>query len=246
VTTLAAYQDTLKLTQTSLVESYAPLVKRIAYHLIVRFPQSVQVDDLIQAGMMGLLQAASNYDETRGASFSTYASIRVRGAMIDELRRCDWAPRSVLQHSRKLSQAQHELANKYGRQAKNHEVAAHLGVSLAEHQKMLVECRRAQVCALDDIASSEDRFTCSLTLAGEGPLEAVTREEFQRALQASIAELPEREQILLSLYYNEELNLREIGLVLGISESRVCQLHAQAVKRLNQHIQSWILATEGD
>lgn len=236
-----AYQEVLELSQSAIAENYAPLVKRIAYHLLARLPQSVQVDDLIQSGMLGLLDAASNFDASRGASFETYASIRIRGSMIDEMRRNDWTPRSVHRNARMIEEARRAIENIEGRDAKDYEIAQQLDLSLEEYQHLIAECKRSHVYGFDDLGVDEARLTESLNIETDEPLEGVTRDKFRRALGDAITKLPEREQIMLSLYYSDELNLKEIGLILGVSESRVCQIHAQAVRRLNDYVKEWDL-----
>ncbi len=222
-----------------LVEKYAPLVKRIAYHLISRLPPSVQPDDLIQAGMIGLLEAAKNYDSQQGASFETYAGIRIRGAMLDEIRRSDWAPRSVHKKARVLAEAVRNIENQTGRDARDHEVAEALGVTLEEYHQMLQAASGYRISSFDEITPGDE--ACVEQLMGEGstPLDGLQKEDFKRCLAEAVAGLPERERLVMALYYDEELNLREIGEVLGVSESRVCQIHSQAVIRLQARMADW-------
>lgn len=236
---VATYQNVVELSQTAVAETYAPLVKRIAYHLLARLPQNVQVDDLIQSGMLGLLDAASNFDASRGASFETYASIRIRGSMIDEIRRNDWTPRSIHRNARMIDEARREIENTEGRDARENEIASKLELSLEAYQHMVAECKRAHVYGISDLSVDEERLTANIDVGSNLPLEGVTRDRLRHALDEAITKLPEREQIMLSLYYSDELNLKEIGLIFGVSESRVCQLHAQAVKKLNQYVKEW-------
>lgn len=221
------------------VNKYAPLVKRIAYHLISRLPPSVQPDDLIQAGMIGLLEASRNYDSTQGASFETYAGIRIRGAMLDEIRRSDWAPRSVHKKARVVAEAIRAIENETGRDARDHEVAKLLGMSLDDYHTMLQAASGYKVMSFEDMTPGEESYADSIMDDGGTPLDGLQKDDFKRCLSEAIASLPERERLVMALYYDEELNLREIGSVLGVSESRVCQIHSQAVIRLQSRIGRW-------
>ncbi|MCW9012388.1 MAG: RNA polymerase sigma factor FliA [Gammaproteobacteria bacterium] len=213
------------------------LVKRIAYHLISRLPSSVQVDDMVQAGMVGLIEAAKHYDPTQGASFETYAGIRVRGAMLDEVRHGDWSPRSLHRKMRELNQAIREIENATGRDAKDHEVADKLGISLDEFHRIMRDSASARLFSLEQ--ADDEGHPISLSTGEKEPFAALQKEGFQQALAKCISELPEREQMVMSLYYNEELNLKEIGQVLDISESRVCQIHGQALARVRSKLSDW-------
>ena len=232
----ARHQD-----QNALIERHALLVKRIGLHLMTRLPSSVQLDDLLQAGMIGLLDAARNYDGSKGASFETYAGIRIRGAMIDEIRRGDWVPRSVHRNTRRISEAIDVVEQQHGRDAKDAEVAEQLGVSLDEYHSMLNEAACGRVVGIEDLGVSDD------VLSGEPEDEedsnkafsGLAKERFQQALAEGISHLPEREALVLSLYYDEEMNLKEIGQILSVSESRVSQIHSQAMHRLRARMKDW-------
>src|SRR5690606_35134901 len=216
------------------VEQYAPLVKRIAHHIMAKLPASVEVDDIIQAGMMGLMDAVNRYEETQGAQFETYAAQRIRGAMLDELRNCDWLPRGIRKNMRTIEKAMHVLEQKLGRQPTEQEIAQQLGVSLADYQQMLQEARGHQLVYYEDYSEGDDEHFLDRH-AGHShpsPLESLVEEDMRERLIAAIAGLPEREKLMMGLYYEQDLTLREIGEVLGVSESRVCQLHTQAIARL--------------
>jgi RNA polymerase sigma factor for flagellar operon FliA len=223
-----------------LVTLHAPLVKRIAYHLMSRLPPSVQADDLIQAGMIGLLEAARNYDPAQGASFETYAGIRIRGAMLDEIRRTDWTPRSVHRKARQVAEAVRQIENAKGRDARDAEVAELLGIDLNEYHRILQDSTGCRIFSFEDPGGmGEDQDLRGAEQPNE-PLSHLQRADFQKALAKAIEGLPERERLVMALYYDEELNLREIGEVLGVSESRVCQIHGQALIRLRARMSEWV------
>lgn len=232
---VAAYTETAAASADELIKAHLALVKRIAYHLIARLPASVQVDDLIQAGLMGLLEAAGHYDAAQGASFETYAGIRIRGAMLDEIRRYDWVPRSVHRKARAIAQAFAEVERSEGRAADDTEVARRLNMTLDEYYDALQDASASRLFSLDD---GEEGMQLGDTVFDEraGPERQIEDEDYRRALAKHIGKLPERERLVLGLYYDEELNLREIGQVLGVSESRVCQIHNQALLRLRGRI----------
>ncbi len=223
------------------VEQYAYLVKRIALHMIARLPASVQLDDLMQAGMIGLLEAAQKFDGSKGASFETYAGIRIRGAIVDEMRRGDWVPRSVHRNARRITEAMHHLEGRLGRDATDAEIAEVMGVSLAEYQIMANDSVSGRLFSLDETLHEEEINTTQIAVSEmlQGPAEVTHRRALQRALADAIDDLPEREKLVLSLYYEEEMNLKEIGLVLGVSESRVCQIHTQAALKLKKKLHAW-------
>lgn len=235
----AAKSDLSTETQTEYVEQYASLVKRIAYHLMSRLPPTVQVDDLIQSGMIGLLEAARNYDATQGASFETYAGIRIRGSMLDEIRKGDWAPRSLHRKVREITRAVSQLEAEHGRDARDGEVAERVGVSIDEYYRTLQDASGYRVFSFEDLQTKEEGMSEGLTAKIPEPLEEVEEDQFKAALAREIAGLPERERLVMSLYYKEELNLRETGEVLGVSESRVCQIHSQALIRLKTRMSEW-------
>ncbi|MEG3768527.1 RNA polymerase sigma factor FliA [Alteromonas sp. 14N.309.X.WAT.G.H12] len=225
--------------KSQLVERHASLVKRIAHHLMVRLPASVLVDDLIQAGMIGLLEAARNFDGSKGASFETFAGIRIRGAMLDEIRKGDWTPRSVHKNSRAITEAISQVERETGRDARDTEIAEKLNVSIHDYHQMLNEVNAGKLVGIEDLGVSEDVISTEQNKGNDSPLQDLMQGAFQKALAHAITTLPEREAIVLSLYYDEELNLREIGEVLDVSESRVSQIHSQAMLKLKSRMQSW-------
>ena len=239
---MAAYAETKRFDQddSAQIVMYTPLVKRIAYHLMSRLPPSVQQDDLIQAGLIGLLEALRNYDASQGASFQTYARIRIRGAMLDEIRKNDWAPRSVHRKARMVAEVVREIENRTGRDARDHEIAQSLNVSLDEYHQLLQEASGHRVFSYEELEIESHGGVTGVADRQTGPLEGLQSEDFKKSLSEAIAGLPERERLVMSLYYDEELNLREIGAVIGVSESRVCQIHSQAVIRLQSRMNHWI------
>lgn len=226
------------LDKAQLVESYAPLVKRLACHLLTRLPASVQLDDMIQNGMIGLLDAIGRFEDGLGAQFETYAVQRIRGAMLDGLRENDWLPRSLRRDMRRIETAIHELEQQHGRAPSEAELADALAMPLAEYQSMLQDARGHQLVYFEDFGGSdgEDFLERYMVEEGSNPLDLLEDADLRSNLVSAIEALPEREKQVMALYYDEELNLREIGEVLGVSESRVCQLHGQSVARLRARL----------
>ncbi len=232
------YNATGQIKKDQLVQRFAPLVKRIAYHLMARLPSSVQVDDLIQNGMIGLLDAIDRFEAGMGAQFETYAAQRVRGAMLDGLRENDWLPRSLRREFRQIEKAIAQLEQEHGRPPTENELAKALGVSLADYQKMLQDARGHQLISFEDLAveGDEDFLERHLVDDSGDPSRILEDENIRKSLVKAIELLPEREKLMMALYYEQDLNLREIGEVMGVTESRVCQLHTQAVARLRARI----------
>lgn len=225
--------------QQDFTTRYAPLVKRIAHHLLARLPSSVQLDDLLQAGMLGLLEAHSKFDASKGASFETFAGIRIRGSMIDEIRRGDWVPRSVHKNSRLIAGIIQEIEQATGRDARDTEVAEKLGVAVEDYRQMLMEVNSGHIMDFEDMGVTQDYFSQGLSEGSMTPLERIQKEDFRNSLAGAISSLPEREKLVLALYYDEELNLKEIGEVLGVSESRISQINSQAMLRLQSRLKDW-------
>ncbi len=224
-----------------LVRAYLPLVKRIAHHLMTRLPASVEVDDLIQAGLMGLLEAVERFDDRQGAHFETYATQRIRGAMLDELRESDWASRNVRKAARQIEQTIHTLEQRLGRPPTEQEIADEMRLNINDYYELLNDARGAQLLYYEDLHEEGgdyflERFADD---AANGPYEILASHHFTQALARAVSELPEREKQLMGMYYEEGMNFKEIGAVLGISESRVCQLHTQAISRLRSRLRAW-------
>lgn len=236
VDALAVNRKLSQQTQETLVKTHALLVKRIAHHLSGRLPRSVQLDDLMQAGMLGLLEAVRYYDDSKGASFETYASIRIRGFMLDEVRRNDWVPRSVYRNARMISVAVHLVENRLGRDAKDQEIAAELGVSLDEYHAMLNDSNGAHLYGFEDLGVTDDMLKDEGISFSTEPHTNAFHTDMKNQLAEIINRLPKNERLVLSLYYEHDLNLKEIGDVLGVTESRVSQIHSQATHRIKARL----------
>lgn len=227
------------------VKQYQPLVRRLAHQMVAKLPANVELDDMIQAGMMGLMDAAQRFEESQGTQFEVYAASRIRGAMLDELRANDWLPRSARKSQRDIENAIHRLEGKLKRAPSEAEIAKELNIGITEYQEMLNEARGAQLIYFDDMGYSnedEDYLERHVADAGEegGDPGAILRDKrFRTALIVAIEDLPEREKQLMGMYYEQDMNLREIGAVMGVTESRVCQLHSQAVARLRAKLKAW-------
>lgn len=213
---------------------FAPLVKRIANFMIAKLPASVEVDDLIQVGMIGLMDALSRYEEAPGAQFETYAAQRIRGAMLDELRQTDWLPRGARKSMRQIEAAVHALQQRLGRSPIEAEIASELKIPLADYQQMLLDARGTQLIHYEDFMEDgdDDFLERNCPNSNPDPLASLLDDNLRQVLIGAISDLPEREKLLMGLYYEQELNFKEIGAVLGVTESRVCQIHNQAVARL--------------
>ncbi|RDL43642.1 RNA polymerase sigma factor FliA [Marinomonas piezotolerans] len=238
----STYSKKATLPIDAIVQKYDYLVKKIAYHLLARLPSNVDVDDLMQAGMMGLIEAYKRFESTKGASFETYAGIRIRGSIMDEVRKSDWAPRSVRRNGRAVTTAIREIEASSGREATDVEVAAHMGISMDEYHDIIHSSMSTQLFSYEEMLESE-HGNHELDIENDSdasqPYHLVEEGGFQQHLAQEIDRLPEREKLVLSLYYNDELNLKEIGAVLGVSESRVSQIHSQAAMRLRARLGEW-------
>lgn len=225
-------------TREEVVLDYAPLVRHIANRLAARLPENLDREDLIQAGMIGLLDAIEKYDCGREAQFRTYAEFRIKGAMLDDLRASDWVPRTVREHADRIAKAHTALAASLGRAPEENELADGLGLSLEDYHALLLKARAINLLSLEDLAPGSDDgdrgdiFDVLEDPYVSDPLEALSLQDMKQRLADAIRALPDKEQLVLSLYYDDGLNLREIGAVLGITESRASQIRTQSIARL--------------
>lgn len=236
---LSLYSQNQQLADAKLLEQHGELVRKIGFHLLGRLPANIQLDDLLQAGSMGLLEAAKNFSPDKGASFETFASIRIRGAMLDEVRRQDWVPRSVHRNTRRVSEAIKVVENRLGQDATDTDIANELGVSLQEYNQYLADTAGSRLFSFEELTNQEDSAYEVPAINAAEPYAEVEEARFQSSLAEAIANLPEREQLVLSLYYNEELNLKEIGAIINVSESRVSQILSQSAARLRTRLSDW-------
>ena len=220
------------------VVQFTPLVKRMAHHMMKSLPASVQLDDIMQLGLMGLLDAARRYEEGRGAQFETYAVQRIRGAVLDGLRQNDWLPRGLRRSLRCVEASINKLEQQYGRPPTEQELADALNMSLADYQQLLQDARGYQIVSSEDLEVSGEEGYLEYYHADDrpDPLQSLLDADQRRTLIAAIEDLPDRERKVMGLYYEQELNLREVGEALGVTESRVCQLHSQAIARLRSRL----------
>jgi RNA polymerase sigma factor for flagellar operon FliA len=226
----------------SMLKQYRPLVRRLAHQMIAQLPANVELDDLIQVGMIGLTDALSRFDAAQGVQFETFATQRIRGAMLDELRGNDWMSRGSRRQQREIETAVHRLEQKLGRAPAESEIAAEMGLALAEYQELLGKVRGTQLVYLEDMSGDEgdnDYLDRHVGDEGANPLAQLQDQRMREALVAAIKSLPEREQYVMSMYYEHDMNLKEIAAVLKVTESRVCQLHSQCVARLRVKLRAW-------
>jgi len=225
-----------------LILTYAPLVKYVAGRLGSGLPAHVDENDLVSYGLLGLIGAIERYDPARDIKFETYAIARIKGAIIDELRALDWVPRSVRSRAREIERAIAELESRLGRAPNDEEIATKVGISVEELEDSLTDISRSSIAALDElwsVSGDGDQISLMDTIedtSGPRPAEALDEVEMREVLADAIARLPEREKLVITLYYYEELTLREIGEVLGVTESRVSQLHTKAILRLKSRL----------
>lgn len=236
------YATTGRLDKTAAIKQYAPLVRRMAHHMLSKLPANVEIDDIVQAGLIGLMDAVSRYEENQGAQFETYATQRIKGAMLDELRAADWLPRSVRKNQRSIESAISKLQQKLKRPPTDTEIAKEMGLKIDEYHEMLADARGLQLVHFEDFSDNEEDGDYLDRHCGDSsaePFEMMRDSRFKRALVDAIEDLPEREKHLMGMYYEQDLNFREIAEVLGVTESRVCQLHTQAVSRLRSKLKHW-------
>jgi RNA polymerase sigma factor for flagellar operon FliA len=231
-----------QLDRDALIRQYSPLVRRLAHHMMAKLPASIQVDDLIQVGLIGLSEALTRFEATQGVQFETFATQRIRGAMIDELRENDWMSRGSRKSQKEIEGALNRLEHRLGRSPTESEIAAELGMSLGEYQALLYKVKGTQLVYLEDMSGGsdgEDGFLERHMVDNDSdPLQLLRNQRLRTSLVEAIKNLPEREQYIMSMYYEKDMNLKEIALVLGITESRVCQLHSQSIARLRSKMRS--------
>lgn len=232
-----------RLDANAMLKQYSPLVRRLAHQMIAKLPANVELDDLIQVGMIGLSDALSRFDAGQGVQFETFATQRIRGAMLDELRGSDWMSRGDRRHQRSIEAAVHALEQRHGRAPSEGEIAAEMGLALAEYQGLLGKVRGTQLVCLEDLGSGDDGddgfLDRHLASDEDNPLALLEDRRMREALVDAIKHLPEREQFVMSMYYEHDLNLKEIAAVLKVTESRVCQLHSQSIARLRVRLREW-------
>lgn len=231
-----------RLDNSSLIKQYSPLVRRLAHQMIAKLPANVELDDLIQVGLIGLTDALSRFDVGQGVQFETFATQRIRGAMLDELRGGDWMSRGTRRQQRTIEQAVHKLEQKLGRAPQESEIAVEMGASLTEYQELLGKVRGTQLVYLEDMSGDdgdEDYLDRHVADDSNNPMALLQDHRMRQALVAAIKNLPEREQYVMSMYYEHDMNLKEIAAVLKVTESRVCQLHSQAIARLRVKLREW-------
>ena len=230
------YTATGQLDRNAMIRQYQPLVRRLAHHMMAKLPANVQVDDLIQVGLIGLAEALTRYEVAQGVQFETFATQRIRGAMLDELRGNDWMSRGSRKSQKEIEQALRRLEHQLGRSPLESEIAAELDMSLADYQSLLGKVRGTQLVYLEDMARSSDDDDSFLDRhvgdSDADPLNMLRDQRLRQALIAAIKNLPEREQFIMSMYYEQDMNLKEIAAVLDVTESRICQLHSQSIARL--------------
>lgn len=236
------YTATGRLDANAMLKQYSPLVRRLAHQMIAKLPANVEIDDLIQVGMIGLHDALGRFDAAQGVQFETFATQRIRGAMLDELRGSDWMSRGNRRQQREIEAAVHKLEQQFGRAPQESEIAKEMGVTLSEYQDTLTKVRGTQLVYLEDMSGDEggDEFL-DRHVANEdaNPLSQLQDHRMRHALVEAIKKLPEREQYVMSMYYEHDMNLKEIAAVLGVTESRVCQLHSQSIARLRVKLREW-------
>jgi RNA polymerase sigma factor FliA len=224
------------------LKQYTPLVRRLAHQMIARLPANVEIDDLIQVGMIGLHDALGRFDAAQGVQFETFATQRIRGAMLDELRSGDWMSRGDRKQQRQIEAAVHKLEQQFGRAPAESEIAKEMNLSLADYQDALTRVRGTQLVHLEDMSGDDgDQDFLDRHVADEAsdPLAMLNDQRMRQALVDAIKLLPEREQYVMSMYYEHDMNLKEIAAVLKVTESRVCQLHSQSIARLRTKLRAW-------
>ena len=231
-----------RLDNSSLIKQYSPLVRRLAHQMVAKLPANVEVDDLIQVGLIGLTDALSRFDVGQGVQFETFATQRIRGAMLDELRGGDWMSRGARRQQREIEEAVRRVEQRLGRPANEAEIAAEMGLPLPDYQDLLTKVRGTQLVYLEDMTGAEgddDYLDRHVADDGANPMSLLQDHRMREALVQAIKNLPEREQYVMSMYYEHDMNLKEIAAVLNVTESRVCQLHSQSIARLRVKLRDW-------
>lgn len=245
---ISRYHETLQLPfaeektkrREALILKYASLVKCIAEKLAIRLPAHISTDDLVSAGIVGLFEAIENYDPNKGFKFATYASYRIRGAILDELRKMDWIPRSVRKEIQKIEEATMVFQRKMGRQPEDHEIAQELGIDMESYFMMINKAAGVNLLSLDQpLASGADPFVNSLASQGPSAFDELKKNELKTVLAKALSRLTEKEQLVVSLYYFDDLTLKEIAKVMGLTESRVSQIHTKAVIDLRSRLKTY-------
>ena len=230
-----------QLDREAMIRQYVPLVRRLAHHMIAKLPPNIEIDDLIQVGMMGLAEALSRYQASQGVQFETFATQRIRGAMIDELREGDWMSRGSRKSQKDIEHALRRLEQRLGRSPLESEIAAELEMTLSDYQSLLAKVRGTQLVYLEDMGAGQDDDSFldrHVADSDADPMQQLRDQRLRTSLVAAIEDLPEREKFIMSMYYDDDMNLKEIAAVLGITESRVCQLHSQSIARLRARMRS--------
>ena len=231
-----------QLDRSAQIKQYQPLVRRLAHYMMAKLPASVEVDDLIQVGLIGLADALSRYEASQGVQFETFATQRIRGAMLDELRGNDWMSRGSRKSQKEIETTMRRLEHRLGRSPIESEIAAEMGMSLVDYQSLLGKVRGTQLVYLEDMARNgedDDNFLDRHVADSEAdPMNMLRDQRLRKSLVAAIKGLPEREQYIMSMYYEQDMNLKEIAAVLDVTESRICQLHSQSIARLRAKMRS--------
>jgi RNA polymerase sigma factor FliA len=229
------YTDKGQPDRNAMLRQYMPLVQRMAHHMMAKLPPSVQVDDLIQVGLMGLSEALTRFEASQGVQFETFASQRIRGAMLDELREGDWMSRGSRKSQKDIEVAMRRLEHRLGRMPRESEIATEMGMSLPDYQELLGKVKGTQLVYLEDMSGDDgdDSFLDRHTMDSDAdPLQMLQDQRLRSALIEAINGLPDREKYIMSMYYEQDMSLKEIAAVLGVTESRICQLHSQSIARL--------------
>ena len=231
-----------QLNREDVLRQYVPLVRRLAHHMIAKLPPSIEVDDLIQVGMIGLSEALTRFESAQGVMFETFATQRIRGAMLDELRECDWMSRGSRKSQKDIEQAVHRLEHRLGRSPAESEIAKELKMTLADYQSLLGKVRGTQLVYIEDMIGHDDDESHFLDRhvsdKDADPEQMLGDQRMREALVEAIKGLPDREQLIMSMYYEQDMNLKEIAAVMNVTESRICQLHSQSIARLRAKLRS--------